>query len=97
VPTHLVDWQGHVQDGPTRTSASQQVAARVMANGRSAGVGLRPIPSLEIGDKVNHDTFGVGTVVATAGEADKAQATVDFGGQYGEKRLLLRYAPLEKL
>ncbi len=97
VPERLVDWQGHVQDGPTRASASQMVAARVMASGRSAGVGLRPVPSLTIGDKVTHDTFGLGTVVATAGEADKAQATVDFGGAYGEKRLLLRYAPLEKL
>jgi DNA helicase-2/ATP-dependent DNA helicase PcrA len=97
VPSALVEWQGHVQDGPTRSSASQQVVARMMARGASAGVGLRPVPSLEAGDKVNHDTFGVGTVVATAGVEDKAQATVDFGGTYGEKRLLLRYAPLEKL
>jgi DNA helicase-2/ATP-dependent DNA helicase PcrA len=97
VPSALIEWQGHVQDGPTRASASQQVAARLMARGKSAGVGLRPVPSLEPGDKVTHDTFGVGTVVTTAGVDDKAQATVDFGGTYGEKRLLLRYAPLEKL
>ena len=25
------------------------------------------------------------------------EATIDFGGDYGVKRLLLRYAPLEKL
>ena len=51
---------------------------------------------LAIGDRVSHDTFGLGTVVAVAGAAEKAEATINFG-QYGEKRLLLRYAPVEKL
>jgi DNA helicase-2/ATP-dependent DNA helicase PcrA len=51
---------------------------------------------LNIGDRVSHDTFGLGSVVAVAGEGDKAEATINFG-QYGEKRLLLRYAPVEKL
>ena len=32
----------------------------------------------------------------TAGEADKAEAHIDFGSE-GVKRLLLRYAPVEKL
>jgi DNA helicase-2/ATP-dependent DNA helicase PcrA len=45
---------------------------------------------------VSHDTFGVGKVVAVAGEAERAEATIDFGGG-GEKRLLLRYAPVERL
>jgi len=51
---------------------------------------------LAVGERVSHDTFGLGTVVAVAGEGDKAEATIKFG-QYGEKRLLLRYAPVEKL
>jgi len=51
---------------------------------------------LAIGDRVSHDTFGLGTVVGTAGEGDKCEATINFG-QYGDKRLLLRYAPVEKL
>jgi len=36
-------------------------------------------------------------VVAVSGEADKARAEVDFGGDRGVKRPLLRYVPLEKL
>ena len=52
--------------------------------------------SLIAGDRVTHDAFGLGTVVATAGAADKAEATIDFGDS-GIKRLLLRYAPVEKL
>jgi DNA helicase-2/ATP-dependent DNA helicase PcrA len=51
---------------------------------------------LEIGERVSHDTFGLGTVVAVTGEGDRAEATIDFGS-FGEKRLLLRYAPVEKL
>jgi DNA helicase-2/ATP-dependent DNA helicase PcrA len=51
---------------------------------------------LAVGERVSHDTFGLGTVVAVAGAGDKAEVTINFG-QYGEKRLLLRYAPVEKL
>jgi DNA helicase-2/ATP-dependent DNA helicase PcrA len=52
--------------------------------------------SLAVGDRVSHDTFGLGTVVGTSGEGEKSEATINFG-QYGDKRLLLRYAPVEKL
>ena len=51
---------------------------------------------LEIGERVSHDTFGLGTVVLVSGDGDRAEATIDFGS-FGEKRLLLRYAPVEKL
>jgi DNA helicase-2/ATP-dependent DNA helicase PcrA len=39
----------------------------------------------------------VGTVLATTGSGDKSQALIDFGHEIGPKRLLLRYAPIEKL
>lgn len=51
---------------------------------------------LEIGDKVNHEKFGLGTVIELAGSGENSEATVDFGSS-GNKRLLLRYAPVEKL
>jgi DNA helicase-2/ATP-dependent DNA helicase PcrA len=56
----------------------------------------KPIPNLQVGDRVNHDGFGLGTVVALRGVAEKAQAEVDFG-TLGAKWLVLRFAPLEKL
>jgi DNA helicase II / ATP-dependent DNA helicase PcrA len=56
----------------------------------------RDVPSLAPGDRVLHDSFGMGSVVAVDGVADKAVASIDFGSQ-GVKRLLLRYAPVEKL
>ncbi|GMA88190.1 hypothetical protein GCM10025868_34400 [Angustibacter aerolatus] len=57
--------------------------------------GNRPIIALEPGDKVTHESFGLGTVLGVEGEGDKTIAKVDFGSE-GEKRLLLRYAPVEK-
>ncbi len=92
VPADLVDWQGRAGSAPSAT-----ITAKAMAAGRVAGVGLRPIPALSVGERVNHDAFGLGTVIALRGAADKAQAQVDFGGEYGEKWLVLRFAPLAKL
>ncbi|HVV75600.1 MAG TPA: DNA helicase PcrA [Mycobacteriales bacterium] len=92
VPSELVDWQGATQVKPT-----QHVVARANRLGRSAGTGLRPVPSLSPGDRVTHDAFGLGTVVAVRGADSSAEAEVDFGDEAGRKRLLLRYAPLTKL
>ncbi len=58
--------------------------------------GTRPVPVLEPGDRVLHDTFGMGSVVTVEGAAEKAVASVDFGS-LGVKRLLLRYSPVEKV
>lgn len=55
----------------------------------------KEIVAVSVGDKVNHTSFGNGTVLAVEGAGDKTVAKVKFG--VGEKRLLLRYAPLTKL
>ena len=39
----------------------------------------------------------LGTVLRVEGSGDKAMAHVEFSGDQGTKRLLLRYAPVEKL
>ncbi|WP_445290504.1 DNA helicase PcrA [Arthrobacter sp. ERGS1:01] len=54
----------------------------------------KEVISVGVGDKVNHTAFGNGTVLAVQGAGDKTVATVQF--PIGEKRLLLRYAPLTK-
>ncbi|MEU6989877.1 DNA helicase PcrA [Streptomyces sp. NPDC046465] len=56
----------------------------------------KPVVSLAVGDRVTHDQFGLGTVVGVKGTGANAEATVDFG-EPKPKRLLLRYAPVEKL
>ena len=78
---------------PGRTAAVRHLRdqGRRRAQGRK-----REVPSLAGGDRVSHDSFGLGTVVTVEGAGDKAVASIDFGSQ-GVKRLLLRYAPVEKL
>ena len=51
---------------------------------------------LSSGDRIRHRQWGLGTVRAIAGAGDRAEATVDFDDQ-GEKRLLLAWAPLERV
>ncbi len=75
-------------------SAPSLLAAASRPSARSPG--NRAVVSLSAGDRVTHDKFGLGTVVSTSGQGEKAEATIDFGGE-GTKRLLLRYAPVEKL
>ena len=48
------------------------------------------------GDRVRHDTWGIGKVSRVFGEGDRAEADVEFEIE-GLKRLLLAWAPLEKL
>jgi DNA helicase II / ATP-dependent DNA helicase PcrA len=76
---------------PTRRFGTAAIRADADAKAQK-----RAVPSLAPGDRVLHDSFGMGSVVAVEGVADKAVASIDFGSQ-GVKRLLLRYAPVEKL
>jgi DNA helicase-2/ATP-dependent DNA helicase PcrA len=61
-----------------------------------------PVPSgadrigLRTGDDVRHGKWGEGVVLAVEGSGDKAEVVVRFP-DVGEKRLLLAWAPLEKL
>lgn len=54
------------------------------------------VPSFSVGDKVTHDSFGLGTVVGLEGSGRNSVAKIDFGGG-DPKRLLLRMAPISKL
>jgi DNA helicase-2/ATP-dependent DNA helicase PcrA len=51
---------------------------------------------LAAGDDVRHNKWGEGVVMAIEGQGDKAEAVVRFPA-VGEKRLLLSWAPLEKI
>jgi DNA helicase-2/ATP-dependent DNA helicase PcrA len=83
----------------TRRSAQEQLVASRMSRGAGmrGGAGNRAIPSLAVGDRVTHDAWGMGTVVALRGAGDGVQAQIDFGADTGVKWLMLRYAPLQTL
>ncbi|MCB2223193.1 MAG: DNA helicase PcrA [Actinobacteria bacterium] len=60
-----------------------------------------PAPRLEgsavvPGDRVRHRQWGKGTIVELAGSGERAEAIVDFD-ERGRKRLLLAWAPLERV
>jgi DNA helicase II / ATP-dependent DNA helicase PcrA len=109
LPVDLVDWRRTEAEqtswerpvfasptpraGGRRGRAFGSTAAREDAAARGQ---QRPLPVLAPGDRVLHDSFGMGSVVALDGEGQSMTASVDFGSQ-GVKRLLLRYAHVEKL
>ncbi len=100
IPDELVDWErtqatGMRGAGPV-TSTRAPAVATLAARPGVRSPGNRPPISLKPGDRVTHDSFGMGKVVRVEGEGEKAMAHVDFGGEQ-IKRLLLRYAPLTKL
>jgi DNA helicase II / ATP-dependent DNA helicase PcrA len=70
--------------------------ATAQADASKKAMAGRAVPSLDPGDRVQHDTFGLGTVITVEGAGDGAVASIDFGSE-GVKRLLLRYAPVDKL
>jgi len=94
IPADLIEWRRDETAARSSIGPAQERLAR-MPGTRSPG--NRPVPSLSPGDMVTHDKFGLGTVVSTDGYGDQAEAKIDFGGHYGVKHLVLRYAPLEKL
>ena len=53
--------------------------------------------TLQVGDLVRHSSFGDGVVMGYEPSDDDHEVTVQFGDGVGVKRLLLAYAPLEKI
>ncbi|NDD14639.1 MAG: ATP-dependent DNA helicase PcrA, partial [Betaproteobacteria bacterium] len=51
---------------------------------------------LAVGDRISHDDFGQGTVVAVSGEGARQTAEIRFES-VGTKRLMVRVAPIQKL
>ena len=97
IPGDLLDWQ---RLGPSFSGArgsDRPAVATLAARPGVRSAGKRPVIALQSGDRVSHDSFGLGTVVRVEGDGDKSMAHVDFGADTGTKRLLLRYAPLVKL
>ncbi|WP_345082331.1 UvrD-helicase domain-containing protein [Brachybacterium paraconglomeratum] len=67
-----------------------------LGSGRTA-TPAEKLPQLVAGDRITHDSFGMGTVTEVAGQGDKTQIEVQFKPPHGTKRLVLRYAAITKL
>lgn len=96
IPAGLVTWRREAAAPTQWTRRAPSTPQPAFRSGNVAKRAAKGAISLEPGDRVTHDSFGLGTVVALEGIGDSAVASVDFGSA-GVKRLLLRYAPVEKL
>ncbi|MFJ4819238.1 DNA helicase PcrA [Streptomyces sp. NPDC088801] len=107
IPPAHVEWKRTGATAPASSGPVSAVAASLSSSrSRSSASGAsgfatrrsaeKPVVALAVGDRVTHDQFGLGTVVAVKGTGGNAEATIDFG-EAKPKRLLLRYAPVEKL
>ena len=81
-------------------SAKDRAKDRAKAR-HSQKLGVKAEPEAEesgikLGDKVRHDAYGVGTVIALEGSGKSTVAKVEFSDGV-VKRLMLRYAPVVKL
>lgn len=107
IPAAHLEWKRTGAVAPVSSGPASGVAASLSSSrSRSSASGAsgfatrrtteKPVVSVAVGDRVTHDQFGLGTVVAVKGTGANAEASIDFGDTK-PKRLLLRYAPVEKL
>ncbi|MFC7329445.1 DNA helicase PcrA [Marinactinospora rubrisoli] len=90
VPKELIDWRR--AESTIAAVSSRPRMPSVPSRGRP-----RDVPTLSPGDKVTHDSFGMGTVLLVDGAGDRTKARIDFGADIGEKDFLVKFAPIEKL
>ena len=81
---------GRVESAKDRAKARHSQKLGVKAEPEADELGIK------LGDKVRHDAYGVGTVIALEGSGKSTVAKVEFSDGV-VKRLMLRYAPVVKL
>ncbi|OLF04982.1 ATP-dependent DNA helicase PcrA [Actinophytocola xinjiangensis] len=107
IPAELIEWR-RVQPERSAPSAPtwgsrRSEAVRARGGGSQGGFGPArgwkdmPALSLAVGDRVNHDKYGLGTVVGTDGAGPRATATIDFGTAGTIRLMLIGSVPLVKL
>ena len=101
VPKELVEWEREAP-APSSTSFGTQTPQLTASANKSRKTGFKSLGSsgrepisVAPGDRVIHDTYGLGTVVSVEGRTGE-HATVDFGSE-GVRKLVLAFAPLQKL
>jgi DNA helicase-2/ATP-dependent DNA helicase PcrA len=79
------------------TPKAQQLASRlgIDASKLATASELPQAPKVSVGERVNHQRYGLGRVLAVEGQGPGARAQIDFGDQV--MWLILRHAPIEKI
>ncbi|USX50786.1 DNA helicase PcrA [Lentzea sp. HUAS12] len=106
IPQDLMDWRRvePSRSAPTAAttwgrSASGGIASRGLSRPAPGKAGWKDAPAmkLEVGDRVTHDKYGLGRVVAVDGAGLRATATIDFGGSGTVRLMLIGSVPMTKL
>ena len=82
--------------GPVRVRAAVG-RARTVDRWKVPERTLTPSLSLDVGDRVSHDKYGLGTVVASDGVGPRATVTIDFGSAGTVRLMFIGGVPLTKL
>ena len=70
IPTTLIEWKNEARSSSSSGSSGLRRRTPTTPPPRATGK-ISSAMVLEVGQRVSHDTFGLGTVVALAGEGDK--------------------------
>jgi len=83
-----------LRDAP---SVRDPMAVKNAATMPMPGSAAAPAVDYSPGDRVRHSSFGEGVVVSATEARGDTEVTVAFSGGQGVRRLLVAYAPMEKL
>ena len=97
IPSDLVESQGSERE-ISQTTYSRPKERTIWAGAVNAPSAVRDNKdlSLNVGDKISHEAFGEGSVLAVSGEPPKQTAEIRFKSGV-TKRLLVKMAPITKL
>lgn len=86
------DWTSNPRGGWTGGRSPSDTSTPSFGKARSNNV-----LTLAVGDRVNHDKYGLGTVVESEGSGQRAMVLVDFGTSGRVKMMLIGGVPMTKL
>ncbi len=99
IPQELIDWR-RVEAPQSSYGAPVSGAGRFgtprPSPARTPGPRNRPMITLEPGDRVTHDKYGLGRVEEVSGIGESAMSLIDFGSA-GRVKLMHNHAPIQKL
>lgn len=99
IPEDLINWR-RVEQPSSSLSAPVGNAGRYgtprPSPSRPAPARNRPVITLEPGDRVTHDKYGLGRVEEVSGVGESAMSLIDFGSA-GRVKLMHNHAPVTKL
>lgn len=99
IPEDLINWR-RTEQPSSSLSAPVGNAGRYgtprPSPSRPAPARNRPVITLEPGDRVSHDKYGLGRVEEVSGVGESAMSLIDFGSA-GRVKLMHNHAPVQKL